>query len=297
MKKIDLHMHTNLSADGTFTPEELMEIAEKQQMDMIAICDHNSVRAVLEAKELGEKKGITVIPGIEIDCLFEDVNVHMTGYGIDVSDERYEQLEQFYVNQYLESTWAGTRNFLKVMNLEISDEVLNSIAVRGMIISEDLAEYLLTHEEYNHLEWLKPYRAGGSRSINPNLNFYWDYFSQGKPGYADGKRKTAEEAIELIHSTGGKAVVAHPGANFKGKDDVLERLLDLVDGVEAFSSYHSLGEVNHYVQMAEKHHCFVTLGSDFHGHHKPSIEMGVIPGKMSEDQQKEMLHQLSQNVK
>lgn len=278
MKKIDLHMHTNISADGTFTPEELLEIAQKENMDVIAVCDHNSVRAVASAIEEGKRKGIEVIPGIEVDCLFEGVNVHMTGYGIDVSDKRYEELEQFYIRQYLEITWIGARNFLKSVALELSDDVLNSIAVRGMIISEDLAEYLLTHEEYNHLEWLKPYRPKGTRSVNPNLNFYWDYFSQGKPGYVEGKKKTAQETIELIHSTGGKAVIAHPGANFKGQDDILGRLMDLVDGVEVFSSYHSEEEVEHYRNMALEHGCFLTAGSDFHGHHKPSIVMGNIPG-------------------
>lgn len=89
-----------------------------------------------------------------------------------------------------------------------------------------LAAYLLSHKEYDDLHWLDPYRAGGSRSDNPNVNFFWDFFSQGKPGYTAGSKKTAAEIIDLIHATGGEAVVAHPGANFKGKDEILERLLD-----------------------------------------------------------------------
>ncbi len=293
MKKIDLHMHTNISADGTFTPEELVKIAELEHMDVISVCDHNSVRAVASVMEEGKRKGIQVIPGIEIDCMFDGVNVHMTGYGMDVSDARYEELEKFYVEQYLESTWTGARNFLQSVSLELSDDVLASIAVRGMIISEDLAEYLLTHEAYDHLEWLKPYRPGGSRSVNPNLNFYWDYFSQGKPGYVEGKKKTAQEAIELIHSTGGKAVIAHPGANFKGQDEVLGCLMDLVDGVEVFSSYHSTEEVEYYKCMALEHNCFLTAGSDFHGHHKPSIVMGNMPG-LDESAYPELMKTLKQ---
>ena len=86
-KIIDLHIHTNISADGTYSPAEIIEIAKSQNMDMIAIADHNSVRAVKDAIRLGNEKGICVIPGIEIDCVFDGVNFHLTGYGIDVNDD------------------------------------------------------------------------------------------------------------------------------------------------------------------------------------------------------------------
>ena len=76
VKRIDLHIHTNISADGTYSPAEIIEIAKSQNMDMIAIADHNSVRAVKDAIRLGNEKGICVIPGIEIDTEFDET----TGY-------------------------------------------------------------------------------------------------------------------------------------------------------------------------------------------------------------------------
>ncbi len=278
MKRIDLHIHTNISADGTYSPAEIIENAKSQNMDMIAIADHNSVRAVKDAIRLGNEKGICVIPGIEIDCVFEGVNFHLAGYGIDVDDERYQRLEAYYHNQNVEITWKGTYAFLKGMNLELDDEVLHSIAVQGLIVPEDLADYLLSHHEFDHLSWLKPYREGGLRSTNPNLNFYWDYFSQGKIGYIKVEKKSAEEMIDLIHQTGGKAFVAHPVANFKGKDDVLKRLLEKVDGLEVYSTYHTLEEVQKYDVLAESMGLLKSAGSDFHGHHKPTIMIGRIPG-------------------
>ncbi|MBR5290724.1 MAG: PHP domain-containing protein [Erysipelotrichaceae bacterium] len=278
MKRIDLHIHTNISADGTYSPAEIIEIAKSQNMDMIAIADHNSVRAVKQAVEMGKEKGIRVIGAIEIDCVFESVNFHLTGYGIDVSDERYQQLETFYHDQNVKITWEGTRSFLKAMQLDINDDVLRSLTVQDMIVPEDLAEYLLSHSEYDHLSWLDPYRPGGSRCSNPNLNFYWDYFSQGKIGYVKDEKKSAEDMIDLIHQTKGKAFVAHPVANFKGKDDVLIRLLQKVDGLEVYSTYHTLDEVEKYRAVADSMHLLKSAGSDFHGHHKPAIHLGVIPG-------------------
>ena len=278
MKRIDLHIHTNISADGTYSPAEIIEIAKSQNMDMIAIADHNSVRAVKDAIRLGNEKGICVIPAIEIDCVFEGVNFHMTGYGIDVSDSRYKTLEEFYHDQFVKLTWDGTRAFLKAMKLELSDDVLRSLTIQDLIVPEDLAEYLLTHAEYDHLSWLDPYRHGGSRCSNPNLNFYWDYFSQGKIGYVKDEKKPAEEMLQLIRETGGKAFVAHPVANFKEKDEVLMRLLQKVDGLEVYSTYHTEEEVQKYLKMAESMNLLKSAGSDFHGHHKPEIQIGVIPG-------------------
>ena len=46
--------------------------------------------------------------------------------------------------------------------------------------------------------------------------------------------------IDIIHENGGLAVLAHPYVNLKGKKYLLGGIIDLgVDGIEAFSSYHT----------------------------------------------------------
>lgn len=49
-----------------------------------------------------------------------------------------------------------------------------------------------------------------------------------------------------------------------------------VEGVEAYSSYHSLEAVEFFKNLAEKYNVFVTCGSDFHGKTKPAIKLGKI---------------------
>src|SRR5699024_67151 len=101
-------------------------------------------------------------------------------------------------------------------------------------------EVLLGKEEYQDAELLKPYREGGRRSDNPFVNFYWDYYAQGKPCYTEIVYPSLEETIQLIHQAGGKAVLAHPGNNLKGCFERFDEMVALgLDGVEAFSSYHS----------------------------------------------------------
>ena len=63
--KIDFHVHTNLSVDGVHSPREMVKKAKKTGLDAIAICDHNRIFPVHEAKNLTKEFGIVVIPGIE----------------------------------------------------------------------------------------------------------------------------------------------------------------------------------------------------------------------------------------
>ena len=63
----DLHIHTTAS-DGLKTPEEVLELAEKAGLRVIAICDHDAIDGAVEAQRLAQKKeGSTqVIVGQEI---------------------------------------------------------------------------------------------------------------------------------------------------------------------------------------------------------------------------------------
>lgn len=293
--KLDLHIHTNHSLDGTYSVKEILNIAQSQNMDIISITDHNSIANVQEAIKIGKDLNILVIPGIEIDCVFEGINFHMTAYGINFDDKRYGELEDYYVTQAQTNTMLGTRRFLEKMDLQLSDSILKQISIQGVIVPEDLGHYLLTHHEYDHLEWLNPYRKNGNRSDNPNVNFYWDFFSQGKIGYVHEEIKSADEIIELIHSTNGKAFVAHPGANFRGKDEILKLLLSKVDGLEVFSTYHSDEEIEKYNNFANEFQLLVSRGSDFHGTHKPAIQIGEIPGSTADNQIQNFLEKIGVN--
>lgn len=88
-------------------------------------------------------------------------------------------------------------------------------------------------------------------------------------------RITEKDMWELIHRNHGVAVIAHPGVNLKGKEFLLTEILTLgVDGIEAFSSYHSSAQADYYCKAAIEKHIFVTCGSDYHGKTKPSISIG-----------------------
>ena len=43
--------------------------------------------------------GIREIPAVELDCIFEGVDLHLLGYGIDFQDPRYRELEEDILSQ------------------------------------------------------------------------------------------------------------------------------------------------------------------------------------------------------
>lgn len=162
---------------------------------------------------------------------------------------------------------------------------------------EMFAEFLLSQPQYVNHPLLLPYREGGARSDNPYVNFYWDYYSQGKPCYAEMYYPNMEQIIDIIHENDGLAVLAHPHINLKGKPHLLEGIIELgIDGIEAYSSYHSEAQINESLDAARRHGLFVTCGSDFHGKTKPSIELGqhgcTLPGEQTERQMEKLLERL-----
>lgn len=148
------------------------------------------------------------------------------------------------------------------------------------------AEVLLSMPQYATHPLLAPYRPGGSRSDNPYVNFYWDFYAQGKACYGEMRYPSMAEILETIHRNGGIGVLAHPGVNLKGHESLLDGLIGLgLDGIEAFSSYHRLQQADYFCQKAREHDLLVTCGSDYHGKTKPAIAMGqhgcpIAPEKM-----------------
>lgn len=72
------------------------------------------------------------------------------------------------------------------------------------------------------------------------------------------------EVLDLIHSAGGVAVLAHPAAYHN--EDLMEELIPLgLDGVEVWHPDHSAEDNEHLLEFARRHHLLATGGTDFHG--------------------------------
>jgi predicted metal-dependent phosphoesterase TrpH len=63
--KLDLHIHSKYSNDGTLDPETIVKIAQERKLDGIAITDHNTIRGGIEALKY-ETGNLKVIIGAEM---------------------------------------------------------------------------------------------------------------------------------------------------------------------------------------------------------------------------------------
>ena len=271
---IDLHMHSLYSDDGEFTPNQLVDMCYDAGVKVMAIADHNWVKAVDEAKQHAIEKGMTCIPAIEIDCSYQGINLHVVGYGIDYKNPVFNQLGENVLQQEL-SCSLKKLELTNQMGFELTKEQLDQLSDNGVYTGEMFGEALLADPRYTDYELLKPYREGGARSDNPFVNFYWDFYAQGKPCYTEIKFPTLKEITQLIHEHGGIAILAHPGNNLKENFEVFDEMVkEGLDGVECFSSYHPQ-EVNEYFyKKAKELDLIYTCGSDFHGKSKPAILLG-----------------------
>lgn len=279
MKTMDLHMHSNYSDDGEFTPSQLIQLGKEAGLTVMALADHDSVKGVAEMIEVGKENNITVIPADELDCQHNGVNLHILGYNIDYQDVRYLEVEESILNLESANTQKRIQLTEEFFQITFTPEDLEVFAESPVLPGETIAKVLLAREDLLDHPLLLPYRKGASRSDNPYVNFYWDYYSQGTPCYIHVEFMSAKECIDLIHSTGGIAVIAHPGNNLKNHLAYLDELVALgLDGIEVYSSYHTPEQIQYFYDYAKKNQLYMTLGSDFHGETKPSIHLGQYEG-------------------
>lgn len=271
---VDLHMHSFYSDDGEFTPTQLVDMCDEAGVKIMAIADHNWVKAIDEAKDRAKEKDMICIPAIEIDCHYQGINLHVVGYGIDYHNPAFNQLGENIYRQELNCSLKKLE-LTNQLGFELTKAQLDELSDNGVYTGEMFGEALLKDSRYFNHPLLKPYREGGTRADNPFVNFYWDYYAQGKPCYTEIQFPTLKETIELIHENGGVAILAHPGNNLKGKFEIFDEMVTLgLDGVECFSSYHQQQVNNYFYQKAKELGVLYTCGSDFHGKTKPAIVLG-----------------------
>lgn len=277
MNKADLHVHSSYSNDGELGVKDLVEKCREKDVQVLSITDHNNIGAARQALELCERAGISFIPGIEIDCNYKGTDMHLLAYHINWESREIRELEAKTEQVIMDAVPHMIRNLANA-GIEIDGDELLEKSKGKLPAPELFAEVLMGNPNYHHNTLLQPYLPGGERSDMPYINFYLDYFAQGKPAYVKLEVMDFSEALELVKRNSGIPIVAHPGLNFKGKEELVKELLDLgADGMEVFNNYHSESQMEYFASLSHKRGSLISAGSDFHGKTKPLIELGYYP--------------------
>lgn len=76
--KLDLHIHTSYSRDGTAIPKEVVTQCKKIGLDGLAIADHNAIEGSLEAAPLARENKLIFVRALEVSAK----EGHVLAYGV-----------------------------------------------------------------------------------------------------------------------------------------------------------------------------------------------------------------------
>ncbi|MGD9347197.1 MAG: PHP domain-containing protein [Candidatus Aminicenantes bacterium] len=273
---IDLHIHSDKSSDGDFSPTRIVNLAKTKGLRAISITDHDSVAAYPEALNAAQKLGLEVIPGVELTTLFTDREFHLLLYFIDWEKAIVKKLiKEVADRRFIEAEERVDK--LRKLGFSIEWEEVLQEAGPYPPLGVTIANVLLQKAEKNADPLLEKYLDDANRIYAPYL-FYKDYFADGKPASVPRQNVALEEVLRLAPKTGGVPVLAHPGASFARatKEDLKALKSHGLQGLEVYTSYHDDSMANHYKGVALELGLVPTAGSDFHGRIKPQVPFGFL---------------------
>lgn len=275
MTNFDLHMHSCVSRDGEFTPTQLIEQADKLGLKYVALSDHNEFHGIDEMIQAGKQHGIHVIPAIEFDTMFFEHEVHVLGYNINYHDPYFNGLAKRVDDAMQEAMSLRFEKFRQAYGVTLDEKAVYANTKEGENPFFTLVTMMLNDPKNKDIPAFQDYLPGGKRSVPQVVNFFWDNCSVGTDNYVKVEYPDFQKTVNMIHQTGGIAVLAHPWKTFYEREDLLEKAFAFgIDGIEAYSNYHEDKHNAYYESICQKYHKIMTCGSDFHGSKKPNITLG-----------------------
>ena len=248
---IDLHTHTNCS-DGTDSPAQLVNKALAEGLSVLAITDHDTTSGWKSA-ELALRSDLSLVLGAEISCLTTDgISVHMLGLLFDGENEKMQTM--------LENTRDG-----RIPRAHKMIELLNAAGINvSMQDVESVKPIGATLGRPHIADALVKNGIVASRD-----EAFTDLLHNDSPYYVAHLAPTPEDAISMIRSAGGVAVIAHPFASHRGEVLSVNDFLPLknagLNAIEVNHRDHSNEERTALAQIARELDLIITGASDYHG--------------------------------
>lgn len=262
---IDLHAHTNES-DGSLTPEELVELAKRNDLDALAITDHDTFLGYEKAAAPARAAGLDLVAGIELNSKLEvesgrQRSMHLLAY-FPVEGPPPEFLS--WLEDERKKRQDRNRRLAETLAARGVDVTLSEVEARGRSLAGRVHfARILVEKGY----------------ASDTEDAFRRFLGEDAPTYVRRESKTAEEVIGIVARAGGVPVVAHPvrlSIPREREPEVFSRLKRAgLMGLEIYHSEHAPAVQAHYRQLAEELDLLPTGGSDFHGTVKPDVALGT----------------------
>jgi len=256
---VDLHSHTTAS-DGALTPRELVRLAAKHGVRVLAVTDHDSTSGLPEAiDEARTLPPLEIVPGLEINCDVPGAEIHVLGYCLDWDAPWF----QAFLGEQREERRRRVHRIcerLAELGMPIDPAEVFALVKEGSAGRPHVAQAMVNRG------YVKTVREAFDR-----------YLSASGPANVPRKRLTPVEAVRVIRRARGVPVLAHPG--LANRDEMIPELVEAgLLGIETYYPEHSGAQTTAYREMCARLGLVATGGSDFHG---PQISRAHHPGFQS----------------
>lgn len=248
--------------------EDLIAMAKRRGLSALSVTDHDTTAAATRAVIIGRRQGLRVIHGVEFSTSdpARGGKAHLLCYLCDTPD----RLEGICRATGEKRKKAATEMVRRVMRYyPITPEMIVHCATGSTNIYKQHIMHALMD-------------AGYADSIYGEV--FQKLFGEHGAAKVNIEYPDVREVMDLIHSAGGIAVLAHPFAYHN--EDLLQELTTLgLDGVEVWHPDHTEQQTAELKAFAEYHHLVMTGGSDFHGMYSTttrSIASTPVPDEQAE---------------
>lgn len=239
--RIDLHNHT-IHSDGVYTAKELIEAAVKNDVDILALTDHDSVFGIKEIFDESKNYNVKVIAGMELSTFYKDENVHIvTLFKNNIIPEAIYEFSLNHLKNRRDRALRMMQNVEEIYGLKYDRESLLSqeVITRGNMLRNLMKSNNMTKEEA------------------------WQYLSSKSKAYIPSGKLSTEDGLKFIRENNGVAILAHPGLM---NHDYLEDVLKYgFDGIEVYYPLHNEKQKENFLDLAKKYNLAISGGSDCHG--------------------------------
>lgn len=244
MGKADLHTHT-FHSDGLLSPNALFILFKYRGIDVISITDHDTIEHIPTELELAQKHNLQFIPGCEVSAYQSGKDYHIIALNFEINDQN---LLEYFQNYNIERMKRAEIIVRKFNNLGIDikiDDILKE-SKNAPIVRPHIARALVKKGYANDIrEVFSKFLYDNGPAYQPKINF------------------PVKEAVDLIHKSGGVAILAHP-ANFYTVQELEKCVQQGIDGIEVYHPLHSSELTKYYLEFALKYNLLISGGSDFH---------------------------------
>ena len=260
----DLHTHSTFS-DGTFTPTELVDAAEKLGLSAIALTDHNTIAGLSEFLEAGKGSTVETVPGVEFSTEYRGIELHILALWLD--------------SAHFAEVTALLEDF-RIRKEKSNEDLVAALAKDGMVIDYEAVKaatggYINRAHiaaELTRLGYVESIKAAFKGLLSPGAGYY-----------TPPQRLDAYDAIRFIKSMGAVAVLAHPFLNLDEtelRSFLPQAVAAGLDGMEVLYPKYSPEETALAAKIADEFGILPSGGSDFHGDNKPDIALGSGRGNL-----------------